>query len=48
LDKIICDNLKIKHYIKIGEECPICMDHVWSYKNAILMLCGHGYHATCM
>lgn len=48
LDKIIRDNFKIKHYIKIGEECSICMDPIWSYKNAILMECGHGYHATCI
>lgn len=44
----IDENLKIKHYIKIGEECVICKNEIWSSKNAILTECGHCYHYLCI
>jgi hypothetical protein len=44
----IQENLKIKHYIKIGEECSICNEHIWSKSNAFLSDCGHCFHKTCI
>jgi hypothetical protein len=30
--KTVKENLKIKHYIKIGEECPLCYEPIWHKK----------------
>jgi hypothetical protein len=42
------ENLRVKQYIRWGEECPICMDPITTKKNAYLTECGHAYHKTCM
>jgi len=42
------DNLQIKHYIKIGEECPICYEKILHKSNAYLTKCGHSYHYSCI
>ena len=42
------DNIKIKHYIKIGEMCAICLDEIYSINNAFLTDCGHAFHASCL
>lgn len=44
----IQENLKIKHYIKIGEECSICNEPILSKPNAFLSDCGHCFHKTCI
>ena len=41
-------NIKIKHYIKSGEICPICLENIWTIRNAYLTECGHGFHYTCI
>ena len=46
--KTIEENLKIKHYIKIGEECPICYDPIFHKNNAYLTECGHSFHKSCL
>ncbi len=46
--KSIIENLKIKHYIKIGENCPICYDEIIYKKNAFLTDCGHSFHYDCV
>lgn len=46
--KNIYDNLKIKHYIKIGEECPICYEAIYNRKDALLTDCGHSFHYSCI
>jgi len=46
--KDITENLKIKHYIKIGEECPICYDKILHRKHAFLTDCGHAFHYKCI
>ncbi len=38
----------IKHYIKIGSECPICYEKIFTNKNAFINKCGHYYHASCI
>ena len=48
LPKSILENLKIKHYIKIGEECPICFEPIFHKKNAFLTNCGHSFHYSCI
>lgn len=44
----IIDNLQVKHYIKIGETCPICYDEINTRKNAFLTDCGHSFHFHCI
>ena len=38
------DNLQIKHYIKIGEECPICYE---IKKKFIKTICNHYFCGEC-
>jgi hypothetical protein len=40
--------LKIKNYIKFGEECSICYEPIYSKPNAFLTDCGHCFHKTCV
>lgn len=44
----IIDNLKIKHYIKKGETCAICLDEIWHRHNSFLTDCGHCFHMNCI
>jgi len=46
--KTIIENLQIKHYIKIGETCPICYDEIIHKNNAFLTDCGHAFHYDCI
>lgn len=40
--------LKVKTYIKFGEECPICFESIEHKKNAYLTGCGHSFHRKCL
>lgn len=40
--------LKIRHYISSGQECVICLEGIWSQRNAFLNSCGHGFHYSCI
>ena len=42
------ENLKIKHYIKFGEECPICYEPIFLKNTAYLSDCGHSFHRECI
>ena len=44
----IIENLQVKHYIKIGEECPICYDAIHHRNEAFLTDCGHSFHYHCI
>ena len=46
--KTVHENLKIKHYIKIGEECPICYNAIIQKRDAYLTECGHSFHLSCI
>ena len=48
IKKNIIENLKIKHYIKIGEDCPICYEPIYNRNNAFLTDCGHSFHYSCI
>lgn len=48
IPKSIYENLKIKHYIRIGEECPICYEGIYHKKDAQLTECGHAFHFSCL
>ena len=39
---------KRKCYIKIGEECSICMDQILTKSSAYLTSCGHSFHKLCI
>ncbi len=40
--------IKIKTYIRIGEECPICLEPIHHKINAFLTFCGHAFHKKCI
>jgi len=42
------NNLNHKHYIKIGEECPICLNPILHRKEAYLTDCAHSFHCHCI
>jgi len=44
----IYQNLKVKHYIKIGEECPICYESINNRHDCYLTDCGHSFHYSCI
>lgn len=44
----IIDNLQIKHYIKFGDTCSICLDNIFIRNNAFLTDCGHSFHYNCI
>ena len=46
--KSIAENLKTRHYIKIGEECPICYEGIFHKRDAQLTECGHAFHYSCL
>jgi len=48
IKKNIYENLLIKHYIKIGENCPICYENINNRKDAYLTNCGHSFHYNCI
>jgi len=47
-DQSVKCKLKVKCYIKFGEECPICLENIIHKKNAYLTGCGHAYHRLCL
>lgn len=40
--------MNTRQYIKIGEECPICIEPIIHKTNAYLTGCGHAFHKTCL
>jgi hypothetical protein len=46
--KCIHENLKQKHYIMFGEECPICYEPILHKRSAFLTDCGHAFHYKCI
>lgn len=38
----------VKTYIKVGDECPICLDPILAKTNAYLTCCGHAFHKRCI
>jgi hypothetical protein len=40
--------MNVKTYIPIGEMCPICLEGIYSKKNAYLTGCGHAFHKSCI
>lgn len=46
--KDIFTNLKKRHYIRIGEECPICLEGIFHKRDAQITECGHAFHYSCL
>jgi len=44
----VIDNIKKKHYIRKGEECPICYDPIFTKMNAFITKCSHCFHYKCI
>ena len=40
--------MKRKSHIKIGEECPICIEPIIYKADALLTYCGHSFHRRCI
>lgn len=47
-DQDSCCDIKVKCYIKPGEECPICYDEILTKSTAFITSCGHHYHKKCL
>ena len=47
-EQFIRCKLKVKSYIKFGEDCPICFDPIKHKANAYLTGCGHSFHRKCL
>lgn len=41
-------NLKIRCYIRPGDECPICYEQILTKSSAFITCCGHQFHKKCM
>lgn len=41
-------NLKVKCYIKPGQECPICYEQILTKNTAFITNCGHAFHKKCL
>ena len=46
--KTLKENLKQRHYIKIGEKCIICFEPIYKKNDAFLTDCGHYFHNSCV
>lgn len=42
-----CD-IKVKCYIKPGDECPICFESIMMKSSAFITNCGHNFHKKCL
>ena len=47
-NKLASSSYNIKHYIKIGSECPICYEEIFTNKTAFINKCGHYFHSKCI
>lgn len=41
-------DIKVRSYIPIGADCPICLSPIRQKRNAWITFCGHGFHRTCL
>jgi hypothetical protein len=44
----IACRLNVKTYIKIGDECSVCLDPIFHKTDAYLTGCGHSFHKKCL
>jgi len=47
-DQNVPCSLKIKCYVKPGEECPICYEEIMTKSSAFITNCGHPFHKKCL
>lgn len=47
-DQCVPCDIKIKCYIKFGEECPICYEQIVTKSTAFITNCGHSFHKKCL
>jgi len=47
-DQYVPCDIKIKCYIKPGEECPICYEEIMTKSSAFITNCGHPFHKKCL
>jgi hypothetical protein len=47
-DQTVPCRFKVKTYIKINEECCICLEIINNKNNAHITECGHSYHKKCL
>lgn len=40
--------MEVRTYIPMGATCPICIEGIYSKKNAYLTGCGHAFHKSCI
>ena len=47
-DQFVTCHLKVKCYLKPGEECPICYEQILTKNAAFITNCGHSFHKKCL
>jgi len=47
-DQDIKCSLHTKTYVKIGDECAICLENIVHKSNTYLTGCGHSFHRSCL
>lgn len=47
-DQYVPCNLKVRCYIKPGDECPICYEPILTKMSAFITCCGHHFHKKCL
>ncbi len=47
-DQYIPCDMKIKCYIRPGDECPICCEQILTKSSAFITNCGHHFHKSCL
>lgn len=47
-DQHVRCNIKVRCYIRPGDECPICYEAILTKSTAFITCCGHHYHKKCL
>ena len=40
-------NIKVRCYIRPGDECPVCYEEILTKSSAYITCCGHHFHKKC-
>ena len=47
-DQTLPCSMKVRCYIRPGDECPVCLEKIYTQKTAYITGCGHAFHKSCL
>lgn len=47
-DQQLSCNIKVRCYIRPGDECPVCYEEILTKSSAYITCCGHHFHKKCL